>query len=93
VQRAALSSGNKSHPATAPVWRERPIISRFPSPSKTIAEFEGLLGMSLLERTSQGVEPTIYGTALARRSIALFNDLRTSTNELEPWRILPPNCG
>jgi DNA-binding transcriptional LysR family regulator len=54
-----------------------------PVVSKTIAELESLLGVSLLNRTSQGVEPTIYGTALARRSTAIFNDLRTSIGELE----------
>src|SRR5258708_38956730 len=53
-----------------------------PVVSKTIAELERLLGVSLLDRTSQGVEPTIYGSALARRSVALFNDLRTSIGEL-----------
>jgi DNA-binding transcriptional LysR family regulator len=51
--------------------------------SKTIAELESLLGVSLLNRTSQGVEPTIYGSALARRSTGIFNDLRTSIGELE----------
>jgi DNA-binding transcriptional LysR family regulator len=54
-----------------------------PVVSKTIAELESLLGVSLLNRTSQGVEPTIYGSALARRSTAIFNDLRTSIGELE----------
>jgi DNA-binding transcriptional LysR family regulator len=54
-----------------------------PVVSKTIAELESLLGVALLNRTSQGVEPTIYGSALARRSIALFNDLKTSISELE----------
>jgi DNA-binding transcriptional LysR family regulator len=54
-----------------------------PVVSKAIAELEDLLGVPLFERTSQGVEPTIYGTALARRSVALFNDLRTSVAELE----------
>jgi DNA-binding transcriptional LysR family regulator len=54
-----------------------------PVVSKTIAELERLLGVSLLDRTSQGVEPTIYGSALARRSTAIFNDLRTSIGELE----------
>jgi DNA-binding transcriptional LysR family regulator len=54
-----------------------------PVVSKTIAELESLLGVSLFNRTSQGVEPTIYGSALARRSTAIFNDLRTSVGELE----------
>src|ERR1700733_15352246 len=54
-----------------------------PVVSKTIAELEKILGVTLFERTSQGVEPTIHGSALARRSIAVFNDLRTSIGELE----------
>jgi DNA-binding transcriptional LysR family regulator len=54
-----------------------------PVVSKTIAELESLLGVSLFNRTSQGVEPTIYGSALARRSTGIFNDLRTSIGELE----------
>jgi DNA-binding transcriptional LysR family regulator len=62
-----------------------------PVVSKTIAELEGLLGVSLLDRTSQGVEPTIYGSALARRSVALFNDLRTSIGELEA--LADPSAG
>jgi DNA-binding transcriptional LysR family regulator len=62
-----------------------------PVVSKTIAELEGLLGVTLLNRTSQGVEPTIYGSALARRSIAMFNDLRTSIGELEA--LADPSAG
>jgi DNA-binding transcriptional LysR family regulator len=62
-----------------------------PVVSKTIAELESLLGVPLLDRTSQGVEPTIYGSALARRSTALFNDLRTSIGELEA--LADPSAG
>jgi DNA-binding transcriptional LysR family regulator len=62
-----------------------------PVVSKTIAELESLLGVTLFERTFQGVQPTIYGSALARRSIALFNDLRTSIGELEA--LADPSAG
>ena len=41
-----------------------------PVVSKTIAELEGSLGVRLLDRTSQGVEPTIYGHALAHLGFA-----------------------
>jgi DNA-binding transcriptional LysR family regulator len=51
--------------------------------SKSIAELENTLGVRLFDRTSQGVEATSYGRALAERSIAIFNDLRTSMNELD----------
>jgi DNA-binding transcriptional LysR family regulator len=51
--------------------------------SKSIADLEQTLGMRLFDRTSQGVEPTLYGHALLLRSVAIFNDLRTSVSELD----------
>jgi DNA-binding transcriptional LysR family regulator len=54
-----------------------------PVVSRSIANLESVLGVRLLDRTFQGVEPTIYGRALLQRSIAMFNDLRTSVTELE----------
>jgi DNA-binding transcriptional LysR family regulator len=51
--------------------------------SKTIGELENLLGVRLLDRTVHGVEPTLYGDTLLKRSIAIFDDLRTSVGEIE----------
>jgi DNA-binding transcriptional LysR family regulator len=51
--------------------------------SKMIASLEQTLGFPLLERSRLGVEPTPYGKALLRRSIALSNDLRSSVDELK----------
>jgi len=51
--------------------------------SKTIADLEQIVGVSLLDRTRHGVEPTLYGRALLKRSAAIFNDVRTSMTELE----------
>jgi DNA-binding transcriptional LysR family regulator len=51
--------------------------------SKMIASLEQTLGFSLLERSRLGVEPTLYGKALLKRSIALRNDLRSSVDELK----------
>jgi DNA-binding transcriptional LysR family regulator len=51
--------------------------------SKTIADLEQIAGVSLLDRTRNGVEPTLYGRALLRRSAAIFNDVRASMRELE----------
>jgi len=51
--------------------------------SKTIADLEKTLGVQLLDRSSQGVEPTLFGRALLKRSVALFDDLRTSVGEIE----------
>jgi DNA-binding transcriptional LysR family regulator len=51
--------------------------------SKAIAELESMLGVRLLDRSPQGVEPTLYGRALLKRSVAIFSDLRTSISEIE----------
>src|SRR3954453_14841005 len=54
-----------------------------PVVSKTIADLENPLGIRLFDRNRRGVEPTFYGRALLNRSLAVFNDLRTSVTELE----------
>lgn len=54
-----------------------------PVVSKAIADLEQTLGLRLLERGQRGVEPTSYGRALLKRSIAIFDDLRASVRELE----------
>jgi DNA-binding transcriptional LysR family regulator len=48
-----------------------------PVVSKTIADLENTLGVRLFDRNQRGVEPTLYGRALVKRSVAVFNDLRT----------------
>ena len=57
-------------------------ISR-PVVSKTIADLEHILGVRLLDRTSQGVEPTLYGRALFKRALAVFDELNQSVREIE----------
>jgi DNA-binding transcriptional LysR family regulator len=57
-------------------------ISR-PVVSKTIADLEHTLGVRLLDRTPRGVEPTLYGRALLKRSLAVFDELRQSVKEIE----------
>jgi DNA-binding transcriptional LysR family regulator len=54
-----------------------------PVVSKTIADLEKLVGFRLLDRGPQGIEPTLYGRALLKRSVSIFDDLRVSINELE----------
>ena len=53
-----------------------------PVVSKTIADLEQLLGVRLFDRSPQGVEPTLYCTALLKRSIGIFDDVRTSIEEI-----------
>lgn len=54
-----------------------------PVVSKVIADLEDLLGVRLFDRSPQGVEPTPYGHALLKRSITIFDDLRTSVDEIK----------
>jgi DNA-binding transcriptional LysR family regulator len=54
-----------------------------PVVSKTIAQLEHTLGVRLLDRSRQGVEPTPYGRALLRRSFAAFDELREGVKEIQ----------
>ena len=53
-----------------------------PTVSEVIAELEHTFGVRLLDRSPQGVEPTAYGDALLRRSIAAFDELRQSSRDI-----------
>src|SRR5215510_678425 len=53
-----------------------------PVVSKAIADLEHLLGVRLFDRSPQGVEPTLYCRALLKRSVAIFDDVRTSIEEI-----------
>jgi DNA-binding transcriptional LysR family regulator len=61
---------------------ERLAISR-PVVSKTIADLERTLGVPLFDRSPLGIEPTLYGRALSKRSVAIFDELRQSVREIE----------
>ena len=54
-----------------------------PAISKAIAEMERTLGYRLLDRTAQGVEANLYGRALLKWGVAVFDDLRQGINELD----------
>src|SRR5262245_45607871 len=47
-----------------------------PAISKAIADMEHNLGVRLLDRSPQGVEPTQYGRALIKCGIAVFNEIK-----------------
>lgn len=61
---------------------ERLAISN-PVVSKTIADLERALGVRLLERSRQGVEPTPYGRAVLKHGLAAFDELRQCVKEIE----------
>jgi DNA-binding transcriptional LysR family regulator len=54
-----------------------------PAVSKAIAELEAALGVRLVDRGRRGITPTPYGRALQKRSVAIFNDLRQSVQDIE----------
>jgi len=53
-----------------------------PAISKSIAYLEHTLGVRLLDRSRQGVEPTPYGRALVKRGVAMFDELRQGVQDI-----------
>ena len=54
-----------------------------PAISGTIAELENALGVKLLDRSTRGVQPNIYGRTLLRRCEAAFDELKQGLNDIE----------
>src|SRR6266850_3663563 len=54
-----------------------------PNISRAIAELEHALGVRLLDRHRQGIEPTEYGRALLDCGVAVFDDLRQGVKNIE----------
>jgi len=53
-----------------------------PAVSKAVAYLEHTLGVRLLDRSRQGVEPTPYGRALVKRGVAMFDELRQGVEDI-----------
>jgi DNA-binding transcriptional LysR family regulator len=54
-----------------------------PNISKSIADLEHALGVRLLDRHRQGVEPTAYGRALLDGGAVVFDELRQAVKNIE----------
>src|SRR5215831_14716846 len=54
-----------------------------PAISRSIAELEHAVGVRLLDRQRQGVEPTEYGRALLDCGTAVFDELRQGMKNIE----------
>jgi DNA-binding transcriptional LysR family regulator len=54
-----------------------------PSVSEVIAGLERALGVRLFDRSSHGVEPTVYGHALLKRGLAAFDELKQGIRDIE----------
>jgi DNA-binding transcriptional LysR family regulator len=76
ILQAAVEAGSMAKAATE-------LAISQPAVSHAIAEMEHVLGVPLLDRTSQGVTPTAYGRALLERSVVVFNELRQGISEIE----------
>jgi len=54
-----------------------------PAVSDAIATLEDALCVRLLDRSSKGVEPTIYANALLKRGLVVFDELRQGIRDIE----------
>jgi DNA-binding transcriptional LysR family regulator len=54
-----------------------------PAVSESIANLENALRVRLLDRSARGVEPTVYASALLRRSHVVFDELRQGIRDIE----------
>src|SRR5262249_36485992 len=54
-----------------------------PSVSEVIADLERALDARLFDRRPRGVEPTLYGKALLKRTRAVFDELRQGIKDIE----------
>jgi DNA-binding transcriptional LysR family regulator len=54
-----------------------------PAISKSIADMEHALGVRLLDRSPQGVEPTLYARALLDRGLVVFDELKQAVKHIE----------
>jgi len=54
-----------------------------PAVSKAIADMEYALDLRLFDRSRNGIEQTIYGAALIKRGVAIFDELKQGVKELE----------
>jgi DNA-binding transcriptional LysR family regulator len=81
---AVAEQGNMAR-AAEKLAVSRPVVSR------TIAGLEQAMGVRLLDRGPQGVEPTLYGRALLKRCVAVFDELKQSVLDIESLN--DPNSG
>lgn len=54
-----------------------------PAVSGVIADLERTLGVPLFDRSSRGVQPTMYARAMIDRSVAVFDELKQGIRTLE----------
>jgi DNA-binding transcriptional LysR family regulator len=75
ILRALAESGSMSR-AAKQLAISQPVVS------KTIADLEHMLGVRLLDRTSHGVEATVYGRALLNCGTVVLDELQRGMQEI-----------
>jgi len=60
-----------------------------PSVSEVIAGLEHTYGVKLFDRSPRGVELTIFGQAMIKRCIAIFDEIKQSGKTLSSWPTRP----
>jgi DNA-binding transcriptional LysR family regulator len=75
ILRALAESGSMSR-AAKQLAISQPVVS------KAVADLEHLLGVRLLDRTSQGVEATVYGRALLNCGTVVLDELQRGMQEI-----------
>jgi DNA-binding transcriptional LysR family regulator len=73
---AVIERGSMARAATA-------LAISQPAVSKAVASMEHTFGVTLLERSRSGVQPTAYGKALVKRGLVVFDELREGVSELK----------
>ena len=61
----------------------RQLATSQPAVSRSISDLEHALGVRLLDRSRQGVEPTPYGHALVARGLTILDELEQGIREIE----------
>jgi len=73
----AVAQAGSMNKAAAALNMSQPAVSR------SIAQLEHTVGVTLLDRNARGVEPNAYGRALLDGGTAVFDDLRQAVKNIE----------
>src|SRR5436305_2109986 len=73
----AVAQAGSMNKAAAALNMSQPAVSR------SIAELERAVGVSLLDRNARGVEPTAYGRALLDGGVAAFDELHQAMKNIQ----------
>src|SRR5258705_4899440 len=76
VLRSVVQAGSM-HKAAERLATSQPAVSR------AISDLEHALGVRLLDRSPEAIEPTQYGRAIIKRGLAVFDELKQGVKDIE----------